>query len=275
MLFRVRFFGALFAAIVVASAAGTTLCTGCALWASRVWYGRPGADPLQQVEPVVSTEVHLPLMVLFVLGAFLVFNRISTEAVCRLSNLVVADIVDEDRVQFQRYESRAASIFGLQALISKPQVSLAPMVGWWVLDMAGFQPAPAETVPSSSGTSSATASASASWLSELWAQFTSSLAFDAAAPAGVADLPALSEPPARSPTLLWAATALLFLVPLVLLSIQQLAWRRYTLHSARLRAVKYALRRLQQEHGDVSADAEAAEEEVLHQQDDVLELKEV
>lgn len=238
LLFRVRAAGALVAGAVVAACAGGVLASGSSAWAHQVWHGsargRLDADDHHELGGN-GEAVHLPALALCALGAFLVFNRVSTEAVCRLMNMCVADVVDEDRVahagingggsgsdnvnasestgdeeSHSRGHSRAASIFGLQNLLTKPYVSLSPMLGWWALSVAGFEPheaaalsahvlsaAAAASASSASDTvsdaasargevvgsaSSATdaATATASLWSRLVAQFTAALAFDAA-----------------------------------------------------------------------------------------------
>ena len=54
-------------------------------------------------------------------------------------DLVMADVIDEDRVIHQRKESVATSVHGVQALIVKPSQSLAPMFGIWLLSRYGLQ----------------------------------------------------------------------------------------------------------------------------------------
>ena len=87
------------------------------------------------------TKLALALFVLMageqnltVIGLFIVSNRIFTEGTCKLLNLVIADLIDEDWVVHRRTTSVSAFIFGLSNLISKPGQTLAPVVGTWILD---------------------------------------------------------------------------------------------------------------------------------------------
>jgi len=68
----------------------------------------------------------------------MIINRNVTECGCRLSSLVLADIIDEDRVKHGRAKPMSSSIAGLHAIASKPGQSLAPMIGWFVLRSAGY-----------------------------------------------------------------------------------------------------------------------------------------
>lgn len=110
----------------------------------------------------------------------MIINRNVTECGCRLSSLVLADIVDEDRAVHGRYvhtqsqssssaaaapsrlhfaarprcshllahrsKPMSSSIAGLHAIASKPGQSLAPMIGWFVLRSAGYSAETATTV---------------------------------------------------------------------------------------------------------------------------------
>jgi len=52
-------------------------------------------------------------------------------------DLVMADVIDADRVKYQRKKSVATSVHGVQSLIVKPAQSLAPMCGIWILSITG------------------------------------------------------------------------------------------------------------------------------------------
>jgi len=66
---------------------------------------------------------------------YLCGSRVLTECVCRLFPLVVSNLVDEDRVLHHRPSSMAATLIGTSSLLAKPGESLAPMLGWKVLNM--------------------------------------------------------------------------------------------------------------------------------------------
>lgn len=60
-------------------------------------------------------------------------NRVFTEGTCKLLNLVVTDLVDEDFVLNRRKQAASALMFGMVALVTKPGQTLAPLIGTWLL----------------------------------------------------------------------------------------------------------------------------------------------
>ncbi|XP_060068484.1 transmembrane protein 180-like [Ylistrum balloti] len=72
---------------------------------------------------------------LWLLCLFIASNRVFTEGTCKLLNLVISDLVDEDYVLHNRKKAVSALIFGSTALLSKPGQTLAPLVGMWLLSM--------------------------------------------------------------------------------------------------------------------------------------------
>jgi len=62
-------------------------------------------------------------------------NRVFTEGTCKLLNLVISDLVDEDVVLHSRHQAISALMFGTVALLSKPGQTLAPLIGTWVLSV--------------------------------------------------------------------------------------------------------------------------------------------
>ena len=60
-------------------------------------------------------------------------NRVFTEGTCKLLNLVITDLVDEDYVIHGRCQPVSALLFGTAALLSKPGQTLAPVVGMWLI----------------------------------------------------------------------------------------------------------------------------------------------
>ena len=73
------------------------------------------------------------------LTVFVVSNRVFAEGTCKLCDLVVADLVDEDRVRNRRPHSIAVLIFGTTNLFSKPGQTLAPLVGFWFINGSFFR----------------------------------------------------------------------------------------------------------------------------------------
>lgn len=56
-----------------------------------------------------------------------------TEGTCKLLNLVVTDLVDEDLVLNRRKQAASALLFGMVALVTKPGQTFAPLLGTWLL----------------------------------------------------------------------------------------------------------------------------------------------
>ncbi|ESO03349.1 hypothetical protein HELRODRAFT_112249 [Helobdella robusta] len=65
----------------------------------------------------------------WLLAFFIASNRIFTEGTCKLLNLVITDLVDEDVVINQRSNSVSALMFGVVAFLSKPGQTMAPVIG--------------------------------------------------------------------------------------------------------------------------------------------------
>lgn len=60
-------------------------------------------------------------------------NRVFTEGTCKLLNLVITDLVDEDYVLNRRKQAASALLFGMVALVTKPGQTFAPLIGTWLL----------------------------------------------------------------------------------------------------------------------------------------------
>ncbi|KAH3743847.1 transmembrane protein 180-like [Pelomyxa schiedti] len=65
---------------------------------------------------------------------YLLLNKVFNEALCRHGNIVVANLVDEDAVRYNRKTSVSAMMFGVVAFVTKPGQSLAPMFTWALLN---------------------------------------------------------------------------------------------------------------------------------------------
>lgn len=79
------------------------------------------------------TEFILVPLLLLISPSFLFSNRVFTEGTCKLLNLVVTDLVDEDLVLNQRQQAASALLFGMVALVTKPGQTFAPLIGTWLL----------------------------------------------------------------------------------------------------------------------------------------------
>lgn len=107
------------------------------------------------VLPLVSSKgIHWVIRILFAMKLLVVFiavalgapqgnptgivtfffmNRVLTECVCRVGGIALSDLADEDEVLHLREQSLAGSIVGIEALLTRPFQSLAPLVGWALL----------------------------------------------------------------------------------------------------------------------------------------------
>ncbi|CAM1307001.1 TMEM180 (predicted) [Pycnogonum litorale] len=72
---------------------------------------------------------------IYLLCIFVACNRIFTEGTCKLLNLIISDLVDEDFVLHQRKQSISALIFGTSSLMAKPGQTLAPLIGMYLLSL--------------------------------------------------------------------------------------------------------------------------------------------
>ncbi|OCT71663.1 hypothetical protein XELAEV_18034642mg [Xenopus laevis] len=70
---------------------------------------------------------------IYLLCIFIASNRVFTEGTCKLLNLVITDLVDEDFVLNRRKQAASALLFGMVALVTKPGQTFAPLIGTWVL----------------------------------------------------------------------------------------------------------------------------------------------
>ncbi|CAF4294256.1 unnamed protein product, partial [Rotaria sp. Silwood2] len=59
---------------------------------------------------------------------FLVSNRMFTEGICKLCDLIITDLIDEDQFIYKRTSPLPALIFGTMAFLSKPGQTLAPII---------------------------------------------------------------------------------------------------------------------------------------------------
>lgn len=96
------------------------------------------------VYPVIGTAFALKVLlsgiaicighsrILFV-GVFAVATRVLTECVCRQTPIVLADLVDEDKVVNMRDKTMSGLIMGSSAFFTKPGESIAPMLGWAII----------------------------------------------------------------------------------------------------------------------------------------------
>lgn len=139
---------------------------------------------------------------IWLLCLFIASNRVFTEGTCKLLNLVISDLVDEDYVLHRRSQAVSALMFGTTALLSKPGQTLAPLIGTWFL-----------------------------------AQQTGHDIFQSGRDLG--SIKQVSEMGSSS-SYREGCFNLLVYVPIVCAILQLLVWAQFTLHGRRLRSIKAA-----------------------------------
>ncbi|XP_028651574.1 transmembrane protein 180 [Erpetoichthys calabaricus] len=139
---------------------------------------------------------------IYILCIFIASNRVFTEGTCKLLNLVITDLVDEDFVVNHRQQAASALLFGMVALVTKPGQTFAPLIGTWLLYVYTgydiFQRDPLQEVVTTREISN----------------------------------------PAWITTLRQGCFYLLIFVPITCALLQLLAWSQFTLHGKRLQNVK-------------------------------------
>ncbi|KAG5855261.1 hypothetical protein ANANG_G00047230 [Anguilla anguilla] len=140
---------------------------------------------------------------IYLLCVFIASNRVFTEGTCKLLNLVVTDLVDEDFVLNRRQQAASALLFGMVALVTKPGQTFAPLIGTWLLCV-----------------------------------YTGYDIFERGAAKEAASAAEAVAGPARAVTLQQGCFYLLVFVPITCALLQLLAWSRFTLHGKRLQNVK-------------------------------------
>ncbi|KAM6951751.1 transmembrane protein 180 [Aplochiton taeniatus] len=147
---------------------------------------------------------------IYLLCIFIASNRVFTEGTCKLLNLVITDLVDEDFVVNRRQQATSALLFGMVALVTKPGQTFAPLIGTWLLcvytgyDIFERQPA-VQAVQDT--------------------------------------VHAVATPPLRQ-----GCFYLLVFVPITCALLQLMAWSRFTLHGRRLQGIKAQRQGTQHSH---------------------------
>ncbi|XP_030630157.1 transmembrane protein 180 [Chanos chanos] len=151
----------------------------------------------------------------YLLCIFIASNRVFTEGTCKLLNLVITDLVDEDFVLNRRQQAASALVFGMVALVTKPGQTFAPLIGTWLLCVYTgydvFERDPLKDASMASAAAGGTGSA-------------------------------LSMP------LRQGCFYLLVFVPISCALLQLMAWSRFTLHGRRLQGIKALREGAQQSH---------------------------
>uniref|UniRef100_A0A8C5R4K5 Major facilitator superfamily domain containing 13A n=1 Tax=Leptobrachium leishanense TaxID=445787 RepID=A0A8C5R4K5_9ANUR len=140
---------------------------------------------------------------IYLLCIFIASNRVFTEGTCKLLNLVVTDLVDEDFVLNGRKQAASALLFGMVALVTKPGQTFAPLIGTWLLCF-----------------------------------YTGYDIFQRDAMNNVNTEPGLASGKILTSTLRQGCFYLLVFIPITCAVLQLLAWSHFTLRGKRLLAVK-------------------------------------
>ncbi|KAJ7987526.1 hypothetical protein DPEC_G00327410 [Dallia pectoralis] len=149
----------------------------------------------------------------YLLCIFIASNRVFTEGTCKLLNLVITDLVDEDFVVNRRQQAASALLFGMVALVTKPGQTFAPLIGTWLLCVyTGY---------------------------DIFDR--SSVQDPAMAALGLSGQASVTVPRRLG------CFYLLVFVPISCALLQLLAWSRFTLHGRRLHGVK--AQRQEAQHG--------------------------
>lgn len=134
---------------------------------------------------------------------YIASNRVFTEGTCKLLNLIISDLVDEDFVLHNRKQAISALIFGTSALFSKPGQTIAPLLGTWLLaEQTGH---------------------SLFYSDDLWTSSTDRIT---------------SFQDSANDNLRWGCFYVLVYVPIVCACLQIFVWMRFKLHGVRLQWVK-------------------------------------
>ncbi|XP_066457024.1 transmembrane protein 180 [Eleutherodactylus coqui] len=139
----------------------------------------------------------------YLLCIFIASNRVFTEGTCKLLNLVVTDLVDEDFVLNRRKQAASALMFGMVALVTKPGQTLAPLIGTWLLCV-----------------------------------YTGYDIFQRDAMNNISTEPQMDPSRVLTATLRQGCFYLLVFIPITCAFLQLFTWSHFTLHGKRLLAVK-------------------------------------
>ncbi|KAG5262743.1 hypothetical protein AALO_G00278380 [Alosa alosa] len=148
---------------------------------------------------------------IYLLCIFIASNRVFTEGTCKLLNLVISDLVDEDYVLNRRQQAASALLFGMVALVTKPGQTFAPLIGTWLLCV-----------------------------------YTGYDIFERDPLSDAVAVTVVSGPATASMPLRQGCFYLLVLVPITCALLQLLAWSRFTLHGRRLQGIKAQRQDVQQ-----------------------------
>lgn len=149
------------------------------------------------------TAHRLPILLLFFILLLRCMALATLQGTCKLLNLVIGDLVDEDYVVNQRASPISALIFGTTTFLSKPGQTLAPIVG--------------------------------TALVALWSD-RHLFALDSALMGEIDTKKALSA--SGQEAFRDALFAILVLIPIACALVQVLAWSRFSLHGRHLKEIR-------------------------------------
>ena len=83
---------------------------------------------------------------IWLIAIFIASNRIFTEGICKLCDLIISDLIDEDYVRHDRKSTASSFVFGSAALLTKPGQTFAPLFGTLLLG-SGSVTTPTDPAP--------------------------------------------------------------------------------------------------------------------------------
>ena len=160
-------------------------------------------------------------------GALLVLQRFALSS-WGFYDLIMADVIDADRVKHKRPASVSTSVHGVHSLIVKPAQSIAPMVGVWLLARNGLESGHVGGRGAGSGSGDGVV-------------VVGGAAAATNTPGGGAPWVNASMPPEALQSTIFYLT---FGIPLICTLLQFFIWQKFDLKGDKLKAVKDALKNM-------------------------------
>uniref|UniRef100_A0A914HEP8 Uncharacterized protein n=1 Tax=Globodera rostochiensis TaxID=31243 RepID=A0A914HEP8_GLORO len=75
----------------------------------------------------------------FVIILFMVIDSITVHAISPLFNILFSEVIEDDKTRYSRKSALSSLIFSLNALFTKPAISIAPVVIVYLLNQNGYE----------------------------------------------------------------------------------------------------------------------------------------
>jgi Na+/melibiose symporter-like transporter len=86
------------------------------------------------IKLVIASIVYMAdYTMIWIIAIFIASNRIFTEGICKLCDLIISDLIDEDYIKHHRQSTASQFVFGASALMTKPGQTFAPLIGTLLL----------------------------------------------------------------------------------------------------------------------------------------------